>query len=74
MLHRIKEHPDRVKQCRDQENCTRKSCWYQHNTVKNIEAPSEVDNTNNDWVNDELDTEKEDFQEDTILPKPPVNL
>ena len=59
MIHRINEHPDKVKPCRDQESCTRKPCWYQH------EAPAEVKHTNDDWV---------DFQEATMLPKPPLAI
>ena len=68
MIHRIKEHPDKVKPCRDQESCTRKPCWYRH------EAPAEVEHTNDNWVNSELDNENVDFQEVTMLPKPALAI
>ena len=73
MLHRKKQHTDRVKPCREQDNCTRKTCWYTHNNTITIENCIEKEPANIEWVNDELDSEKEDFQLPKSPPSPPLN-
>ena len=70
MVHRLNEHPEKIKPCREQENCTRQVCWYKHQQNK----ASEKNYINNSWISDELDSETVDFQEAPVIPKPPLTL
>ena len=72
MMHRLKEHPEKIKPCRDQNNCTRHVCWYNHKKAKQSEPTAEIEEINQSWLSDELDSEK-DFQEVPVLPKPLLN-
>ena len=78
MTHRINEHPGKVKLCKDGKNCTRQKCWYKHgtntpnenNTREEESNSSTSENETEDvWVNNELDSQKLDFQQ---APKPPT--
>ena len=61
MVHRLTEHTDKVKPCRDPDNCTFKTCWYNHN--KQVVVLNENDQTE----------KAKDFQKDSVQPKPPLN-
>ena len=71
MMHRLNEHPEKIKPCRDQESCTRQVCWYKHKKSKSSTTTAEVEEINKSWLSDELDSEK-DFQEVPLLPKTPL--
>ena len=70
MLHRKKEHPEKVQNCRNQENCTQTTCWYKHETSK---VPEINHSEDDEWVLNELDNENMDFQEAPMPPKPPLS-
>ena len=78
MNHRILEHKDKVKLCRDGTCCTRSKCWYRHLTSRSIDInPREKGRTTNEagdeWVDVELDSENSDFQEAPKPPNPPTD-
>ena len=73
MIHRSEDHPDKVKPCRDQDNCTRTSCWYKHNKKKAPESSPDEEESVSEWISDELDSETEGFQGVQIPTKPPLN-
>ena len=70
MNHRLKDHPDKVRPCRDQDSCTRTTCWYQHEKNKHTEAVVEEDESGIEWLNSELDSEIQGFQEEKTPTKP----
>ena len=70
MVHRLNEHPEKIKPCRDQANCTRQVCWYKH---KQNKAP-EKNYIGTFCISDELDSENVNFQEVSVIPKPPLTL
>ena len=72
MINRSENHPEKLKPCRDQDDCTRRVCWYKHEK-KDSESDAEVAETGIEWINKELDSETEGFQGTHILPKPPSN-
>ena len=71
MMHRLKDHRDKVKNCRDIDNCRRQSCWYKHEVTK-TSASSKENESSNEWVENELDSENSDFPEASNQPAPPT--
>ena len=85
MEHRSKQHKEKMKMCKNAENCTFTKCWFRHSTNATKSKPNEVD-TNQEWLDEELDNEiehlenenkelnneSEDFQEDPTEPNPPL--
>ena len=70
MTHRLKDYPEKVKHCKDGENCTQQKCWYKHdNTKEKSKGATPENESGDDWVNSELDSESMDFQQ---APKPPT--
>ena len=65
MLHRKNNHPNKVKLCRDKENCQQKPCGFMHSqeniTNKEANQPEEDNPT------------KQGFQKDPVILKPPLN-
>ena len=73
MRHRLKNHQEKVKDCRDGENCSRQGCWYKHKTVIMEKTATPEEEISDRWVNSELDSENTDFPQVPIQPAPPTN-
>ena len=70
MKHRLTDHTTRVKPCRDGGNCSRQNCWYKHEKDTPLINSGENEATDN-WINNELDSENEDFPPAQKPAKPP---
>ena len=53
------------------ENCSRSACWYKHERVITNIISSTTENTPDEWIENELDSESTDFQESLNPPAPP---
>ena len=62
MIHRLKDHRDKVKKCRDIDNCRRQPFQYKHEVTKTIASYKQNDSSN-EWVENKLDSENLDFPE-----------
>ena len=56
MTHRLEVHPNKVKFCKDPENCTFKKCWFKHNEnsiviEENGKTPAPKQGNNPDFQN-----------------------
>ena len=74
MDHRSKEHPEKIPLCKNAKTCTFKLCWFRHvdKPANESESASNEDEDVQQWLDEELDDEKEDFQETQTKPKPPI--
>ena len=69
MLHRKEDHPDRVRQCKNQPQCGFTKCWYMHSLAENENVDqNEQDKT----VNSEHHIDS-NFQKVPTPPNPPLN-
>ena len=69
MLHRKEDHPDRVRQCKNQPQCCFTNCWYMHSFVENENVDQ---NEQNKTVNSEHNIGS-NFQKVPTPPNPPLN-
>ena len=56
MTHRLEVHPNKVKFCKDPENCTFKKCWFKYNEnsiviEENGKTPAPKQGNNPDFQN-----------------------
>ena len=76
MTHRINVHRNKVKLCRDPENCSFTKCWYRHNSIStrdlNQELTNEPSNVNNVNNINQTKTNDQDFSKAPANPEPPL--
>ena len=65
MMHKKKEHPNKVKVCRDPLNCDFRNCWYLHTDKDDCDVEVTKEVTNSDKTN-------QNFQLGQVKPKPPL--
>ena len=69
MLHRKEDHPDRVRQCKNQPQCGFTNCWYMHSFVEN----ENVDQNEQDKTVNSEHHIGSNFQKVPTPPNPPLN-
>ena len=76
MTHRINVHTNKVKLCRDPENCSFTKCWYRHTSSStrdlNQESTNEPSNVNNVNNINQTKTNDQDFSKAPANPEPPL--
>ena len=66
MVHRLEVHPNKVKFCKDQTNCTFTKCWFKHSKERNVNIVNENTAASEEAMN-------QDFQNAPTSLKPPLN-